>query len=71
METRLELCNGIGEDYEQLLSVCIMSKDNNGVAMKLGASIGIKHIDSVAQVVEKLRSLANAFEDADKRIKKA
>ena len=71
METRLELCNGIGEDYEQKLTVQVSSKDNNDVAVQLGAAIGIRHIDSVEQVVKKLRALADAFEDADERIKKA
>lgn len=71
METRLELCSGIGEDYEQKLTVQVMSKDSNGVATTLGAAIGIRHIDSVEEVVKKLRALADAFEDTDKRIKKA
>ena len=69
METRLELCNGIGEDYEQLLTVQVISKTSDNVAVKLAASIGIRHIDSVDQVVEKLRSLADAFANADVRIK--
>lgn len=71
METRLGLDQELGEgnDYEQKLSVQVMSKDKNDVAVRLAASIGIRHIDSVAQVVKKLRVLADAFEDADERIK--
>ena len=70
METKLELNGEFDENNNrhQVLSVQLISTDSNNIKVRLDASIGIRPVDSVEQVVSKLRKLADAFEDADKKI---